>query len=139
MPERTLELEYVGAADLRDALSPARVRAAAAHLATLHDAGLVHGDPTTRNARVAPDQSPAADVGDEAGRTYLVDFGLGYHSTDVEDFAMDLHVLRGSVTGTADDPDPLLDAAREAYAARGDPDVLDRLADIEGRGRYSGD
>ncbi|MFB6121275.1 MAG: bifunctional N(6)-L-threonylcarbamoyladenine synthase/serine/threonine protein kinase [Halobacteriaceae archaeon] len=137
VPARTLELEFVGGDDLRDALSAPRVRAVAAHLATLHDAGLVHGDPTTRNVRVAPDQSPVADVAPSAGRSYLVDFGLGYHSTDVEDFAMDLHVLRGSVTGTADDPEPLLDAAREAYAARGDPAVLDRLADVEGRGRYS--
>ena len=138
VPERTLEFEHVGESDLRDALTTERVAATGAHLATLHGAGLVHGDPTTRNVRVAPGEASVADTGADA-RCYLIDFGLGYHSDDVEDFAMDLHVLRGSVTGTADDPDPLLDAVVETYRERGDSAVLDRLAGIEGRGRYQGD
>jgi N6-L-threonylcarbamoyladenine synthase/protein kinase Bud32 len=138
VPEHTLVLEHVGERDLRDALSEPRVRATARHLATLHGAGMVHGDPTTRNARVAPDESPVADVPADAGRTYLVDFGLGYHSRDVEDFAMDLHVLCQSLTGTAADPGPLLDAVTDAYPDDGDGSVLGRLAEIEGRGRYRG-
>jgi len=119
----TLTLQRVGEADLAERLSPARARAVGAHLAALHGAGLVHGDPTTRNVR----------VGD---RTYLIDFGLGSHSRHVEDHAMDLHVFAGSVRGTADEPGTLLDAFEAGYADAGEPAVLDRLREIEGRGRY---
>jgi len=39
-------------------------------------------------------------------RTYLIDFGLGYHTDHVEDYAMDLHIFDQSLVGTADDPEP---------------------------------
>jgi N6-L-threonylcarbamoyladenine synthase/protein kinase Bud32 len=119
----TLVLERVGDRDLGAAPTVEAVAAVARHLAALHAAGIVHGDPTTRNVRVD-------------GRPTLIDFGLGFHTDDVEDFAMDLHVLAGSLGGTADDPEPLVEAAVEAYAAAGDGAVLDRLEAIEGRGRY---
>ncbi|MEY7848786.1 bifunctional N(6)-L-threonylcarbamoyladenine synthase/serine/threonine protein kinase [Natrarchaeobius sp. A-rgal3] len=122
--EARLELEYVGDADLRDALSEARVRDVGRHLATLHRAGVVHGDPTTRNVRVSDE------------RTYLIDFGLGYHTDHVEDYAMDVHVFDQSLVGTADGPAPLREAVREGYREAGDERVLERLRDVEGRGRY---
>ena len=120
----TIEFETVGSADLRDRFEPDRIRAVGRHLATLHAEGIVHGDPTPRNVRVGRD------------RTYLIDFGLGYHSDHVEDRAMDLHVFLQAATGTADDPDQCRAALLEGYRERGDSTVLDRLADIEGRGRY---
>ncbi len=123
--EGRLVLERVGTADLRDALDAGGVRALARHLATIHAAGFVHGDPTTRNARVTAD-----------GRVVLLDFGLGYYSRDPEDHAMDLHVLAQSLDGTADDADALRAAALEAYRGSGPAATLDRLQDIEGRGRY---
>jgi len=122
--EARLELEYVGERDLQAALSPERVRDVGRHLARLHRAGFVHGDPTTRNVRVDGD------------RTYLIDFGLGYHTDHVEDYAMDLHVFDQSLVGTAADPEPLREAAREGYREVGEDRVLERLHDVEGRGRY---
>ncbi|MFB6295392.1 MAG: bifunctional N(6)-L-threonylcarbamoyladenine synthase/serine/threonine protein kinase [Halobacteriales archaeon] len=127
--EATLVFERVGTADLGAALTEPRVRAVGEHLAALHAAGVVHGDPTTRNARVDPD----------AGRVSLIDFGLGYHTEDVEDYAMDLHVFEQSVAGTAADHEPLCRAFEDAYREAGDPAVLDRLREIEGRGRYQGE
>ncbi len=121
--EAELTLARVGDRELGADPSPERVREVASHLAALHGGGLVHGDPTTRNVR----------IGNGAA---LIDFGLGYHSDDVEDYAMDLHVLAGSLAGTADDPADLIAAMREAYADAGDPAVLDRLDEVEGRGRY---
>ncbi|MFB6173402.1 MAG: bifunctional N(6)-L-threonylcarbamoyladenine synthase/serine/threonine protein kinase, partial [Halobacteriales archaeon] len=121
--EATLELERVGEADLGTALSEERVRAVGGHLARLHAAGFVHGDPTTRNVRVGE-------------RVSLIDFGLGFHTDDVEDYAMDLHVLVQSLQGTAEDADRLRAALEDAYADAGEERVLDRLRDIEGRGRY---
>jgi N6-L-threonylcarbamoyladenine synthase/protein kinase Bud32 len=123
-----LVLEHVGDADLAAALSSEHVAAVGRHLATLHDASLVHGDPTTRNARVAPDE----------GRVYCIDFGLGYHTTDPEDHAMDLHVFGGSLDGTTEDADQYRERLRDAYADAADDaeQVLTQLAAIEGRGRY---
>ena len=126
-----LVFEYVGDRDLRAVVGDGasgsaadRVRTVGEHLARLHDAGFVHGDPTTRNVRVDGD------------RVYLIDFGLGYHTDHVEDFAMDLHVFDGSLGGTADDPETLRAAFEEGYAAEGDQAVLDQLRAVEDRGRY---
>jgi N6-L-threonylcarbamoyladenine synthase/protein kinase Bud32 len=138
----TLVFEHVGDRDLARALSPERVRTVGAHLAALHDAGFVHGDPTTRNVRVdgerADERSHAeAPGGGGDGRVTLIDFGLGYHSGHVEDYAMDLHVFDQSLVGTARDPEPLRAALREGYrAGAGDGRVLDQLEAVEGRGRY---
>jgi N6-L-threonylcarbamoyladenine synthase/protein kinase Bud32 len=49
---------------------------------------------------------------------------------------MDLHVLAQSLAGTADAAEQLQAAAEAAYAETGDAAVLDRLREIEGRGRY---
>ncbi len=123
----TIEFEYVGGTDLREALAADRVRAVGRHLAAIHRAGFVHGDPTTRNVRV------------DGEGTYLIDFGLGYHTDHVEDYAMDLHVFDQSLVGTADDPEPLRAAFREGYLDAGEERVLDRLREVEGRGRYVGE
>jgi N6-L-threonylcarbamoyladenine synthase/protein kinase Bud32 len=137
--EATLTFEYVGTRDLRADVTAARVRDVAGHLARCHAAGLVHGDPTTRNVRVAEGTDDAGDTDD---RTYLVDFGLGYDTDDPEDFAMDLHVLGQALDGTADDAERLREAALDAYRATAastgvDADaVLGQLGAIEGRGRY---
>ncbi|MEA5387816.1 bifunctional N(6)-L-threonylcarbamoyladenine synthase/serine/threonine protein kinase [Haloarculaceae archaeon H-GB11] len=122
--ETTIVFQHVGEADLRDRLTEPRVRDVGEHLATIHEAGFVHGDPTTRNVRVGPD------------RTYLIDFGLGYYTKDVEDYAMDLHVFEQSLAGTADDAETLVGSFEDAYQSRGTDAVLDRLREIEGRGRY---
>ncbi|QSG10232.1 bifunctional N(6)-L-threonylcarbamoyladenine synthase/serine/threonine protein kinase [Halapricum desulfuricans] len=130
-PERgLLVFERVGDADLRDDPAERHVRAVARHLATIHDAGFVHGDPTTRNVRI---ERAASD-----DRRYLIDFGLGYFTDDPEDYAMDLHVFDQSLTGTADNSESLIAAARGAYrtASSAPEPVLDSLREIEGRGRY---
>ncbi|WP_336364487.1 bifunctional N(6)-L-threonylcarbamoyladenine synthase/serine/threonine protein kinase [Halalkalicoccus salilacus] len=122
--EGSLALERVGDADLLEELTPDRVRTVGVHLARLHEAGFVHGDPTPRNVRIAP------------GRTYVIDFGLGYHTDHAEDHAMDLHVFERSLAGTADDAEACREAFEAGYRESGDPAVLERLREIEGRGRY---
>ncbi len=124
LAESAIEFEHVGHGDLRDELTADRVRDVGRHLGTLHRTGIVHGDPTTRNLRCAAD------------RTYVIDFGLGYYSDDVEDYAMDLHVFSQSLAGTANDAEELQRAFEAAYEAAGDAAVLDQLREIEGRGRY---
>ncbi|MFW5917229.1 MAG: bifunctional N(6)-L-threonylcarbamoyladenine synthase/serine/threonine protein kinase [Halorubrum sp.] len=139
----TLTLQHVGDRDLAAVLDGGEAWTAAVgrHLARLHGAGIVHGDPTTRNVRVVTrnvriDGAEGVDPADATDGTFLIDFGLGYHTGHVEDHAMDLHVFEGSVRATATDPDPLIEAFESGYAAVGAPDVLERLRDVEGRGRY---
>jgi N6-L-threonylcarbamoyladenine synthase/protein kinase Bud32 len=124
----TLVFQYVGDWDLREALTSEHVEMTAKHLARVHNAGFVHGDPTTRNVRVADRENST--------QLFLIDFGLGYYTDDAEDYAMDLHVLSQSLAGTHDDADRLMDAAESAYATVGAESVLDQLQEIEGRGRY---
>lgn len=122
--EGSLTLERVGRADLSRELTPERVRELGRHLAALHRAGFVHGDPTPRNARLAED------------RLYCIDFGLGYHTDEAEDHAMDLHVFERSLSGTAADFGACREAFEAGYREAGDPAVIERLREIEGRGRY---
>ncbi|MGB9952022.1 bifunctional N(6)-L-threonylcarbamoyladenine synthase/serine/threonine protein kinase [Haloarcula marismortui] len=123
--------QRVGETDLREGLSESRVADVGRWLARIHDAGFVHGDPTTRNVRVGGRSG-------QADRTFLIDFGLGYYTQEAEDHAMDLHVLAQSLAGTADDPETLLSAAEDAYRTESDhaDSVFASLDDIEGRGRY---
>ncbi len=130
--EARIVFQRVGAADLRERLDAETVAAVGRHLARIHDAGFVHGDPTTRNVRVG-------GHGTADGRSvFLIDFGLGYATGEPEDHAMDLHVLAQSLAGTADDPEALFEAARDAYRDESDhaDPVCSSLTDIEGRGRY---
>lgn len=130
----SLTLEHVGDRDLRDDPTGPRLRAVGRHLATLHNAGMVHGDPTVRNVRVAP-----AETGIEAdGRLYMIDFGLSFHSDHVEDYAMDLHVLIQSLDGTVAQADALSEAALTGYAQASDHSraVRTQLDEVSERGRY---
>ena len=144
VPAATLTLQHVGDRDLAAGLNERWTAAVGRHLARLHGAGIVHGDPTTRNVRIAASaadgstagRSAEENVGDDDALTTLIDFGLAYHTGHVEDHAMDLHVFEGSVRATATDPTPLIEAFEAGYAEVGDDDVLDRLRDVEGRGRY---
>ena len=119
----TIQFQHVGEHDLAEQLTAENVATVGRHLASIHEAGFVHGDPTTRNVR----------VGD---RIWLIDFGLGFSTDHIEDYAMGLHVLAQSLTATADEPEPLRSALLEGYTDVGNSEVVDRLATIEGRGRY---
>ena len=127
-----LTLESVGDDDIRDALTVERAKIIGRHLAKLHAAGIIHGDPTTRNTRIDPSHE----------RVYLIDFGLGYHSSHVEDQAMDLHVACQSITGTTTDPERYCSALIVGYVEKANETSVDadavrhRLAEIDTRGRY---
>ncbi|MEM0117619.1 MAG: KEOPS complex kinase/ATPase Bud32 [Conexivisphaerales archaeon] len=98
-------------------------------LASLHSAGIIHGDPTTSNFILRD------------GRLYALDFGLSIHSTDVEDKAVDIHLLKEILS--ADIPDRFKEVyseVLESYVSRlGDAgkEVVERSKAIELRGRYA--
>ncbi len=55
------------------------------YVAKLHSKGLIHGDLTTSNVIL------------QNGTIFMIDFGLGKHSNNIEDFSTDLFVLKKSL------------------------------------------
>jgi len=96
-------------------------------VAALHDGGLVHGDLTTSNLLVR-----AAD-----GRVVVIDFGLAYGSTLVEDKAVDLYVLERAISSAHDGDTEMFKQILASYAkaSRKAASVIDRFKDVRMRGR----
>jgi Kae1-associated kinase Bud32 len=93
----------------------------------LHRNHIIHGDLTTSNMIHSGD------------RVFLIDFGLGEISEAVEAKGTDLLVFKKSLRSTHHEhEDECLGAFMEGYKEEypGAPPVLERLAEIEKRGRY---
>ena len=54
----------------------------AENITKMHNSGIIHGDLTTSNMIFKNNQ------------VYFIDFGLAFHSSKVEDKAVDLHLLK---------------------------------------------
>jgi len=131
-------------------LAPLGARVGAT-VARMHDGGLVHGDLTTSNLMVREGTAPGeagggagagagAGAGSGAGseiRLVVLDFGLAYLSTDVEDFAVDLYVLERAIASTHPREEGLFDAVLEAYRTHCSRfrAIISRFADVRLRGR----
>jgi N6-L-threonylcarbamoyladenine synthase/protein kinase Bud32 len=126
--EAKLQMRLLGE-DLSGSITTEEAKKVGEHLGRLHEEGVAHGDPTTRNAVREREK-------ENGERVFLVDFGLSYATHHVEDFGMDLHVFRSAVRGTTEKDEEVLDAFDEGYAWERADDVCDRLREIEGRGRY---
>jgi len=87
-------------------------------LAKLHAADIIHGDFTPAN------------VLKERGRLYVIDFGLGFISKDIEDKAVDVFTMLRAIS----ENDSFLKGYK-SYAKSGS--VLKRVRDVEGRVRYA--
>ena len=96
----------------------------------LHRHGLIHGDLTTSNM-----------ILDGEGKIFLVDFGLGEKSTEVEVRGVDLHLMKRALQSTH------YQFAEECFknvllgyaAVLGGEDaekVFEKIREIERRGRY---
>ncbi len=90
-------------------------------LATLHSAGISHGDYTPANIVI------------RKGEAWIIDFGLGEFTLDDEDFATDILLMKKSLSKRA------YSKFKKAYCrSRGKRAgaTLERLVEIEKRGRY---
>jgi len=94
-------------------------------LAKLHTNNIVHGDLTTSNMMLR-----------DNGSLVLLDFGLSYSSSQVEDKAVDLYVLERALSSTHPNSDFLAGKILEVYSAeKGSAKVLERLEEVRARGR----
>jgi len=99
-------------------------------IAKLHAAGIMHGDLTTSNVIV------------DGGVLSLIDFGLAVHSKKLEDQAVDLRLIKETLTGAHNSvSERFLQSLMSGYSAvlgRERAEAATRkLAEIERRGRYA--
>lgn len=123
-----LEMEYVEGELVKDVFDRGeRIRELSKEvggmLRRLHDARIVHNDLTTSNLIDTP------------GGACMIDFGLAYHTTRLEDKAMDLVVFKKSIMATHTKHSEQI---WESLLAGYEPDkaLLTRIQTIEKRVRY---
>ncbi|KAG1745092.1 kinase-like domain-containing protein [Suillus paluster] len=131
------EPEDMGEMDENDAADPiadygvsqdALMDMIGAEIAKMHLADVIHGDLTTSNMMLRKKTSDLV----------LIDFGLAYHSTLVEDKAVDLYVLERAFASTHPDSEPLFAGVLGAYEKRMGKywlPIRKRLDDVRLRGR----
>ena len=99
-------------------------------VAKLHLHGVVHGDLTTSNMILTA-----------TGRIFLVDFGLGDKTVELEAKGVDLHLLKRALQSThfkfADECfKGVIEGYRRISGAEAVEKVLEKITEIEKRGRY---
>jgi TP53 regulating kinase-like protein len=106
----------------------------------LHNADLIHGDLTTSNMILKGEKirhDPKSKEGlirGNFGSLYLIDFGLGFHSSKLEDKAVDIHVLKQALEAKHFQHwETLFKEFKKTYNNK---QVLERLKAVEKRGRY---
>ncbi|MDY0293321.1 MAG: KEOPS complex kinase/ATPase Bud32 [Candidatus Methanomethylophilaceae archaeon] len=129
-----ITMEYVRGRKVRDVLDDApgmahRVcRMIGRTVAGLHGAGICHGDLTTSNMILTPDDEMC-----------LIDFSLGATRVDIEEMGVDMHLLERAFASSHSEiadaygsvVDSYMGSMEDAHA------VMDRVDDIKSRGRYT--
>lgn len=99
------------------------------NIALLHNHDIIHGDLTTSNMIL------------KDNRIYFVDFGLGFHSSRIEDKAVDLHLLKQALESRHFRRwQEFFDSALKGYKknSKETEKILNQLKKVESRGRYKG-
>jgi Kae1-associated kinase Bud32 len=133
----TMVMEFVDGDRLKDvvpAMSPDELksffRLLGRDIARLHGSGIMHGDLTTAN------------IVRKGGSLVFLDFGLSIHSDRVEDHAVDLRLIKETLSGAHSGVAQaamahLLEGYREGVGAVRARQVQKQLLSIERRGRYA--
>jgi Kae1-associated kinase Bud32 len=97
----------------------------AENLSKLHDQDIVHGDLTTSNMILKDNQ------------VYFIDFGLGFHSSKIEDKAVDLHLIKQALEAKHFKiSNQAIKIILDNYSAEKSKEIIERINAIEKRGRY---
>ena len=103
------------------------------NIAKLHSAGIIHGDLTTSNMILRS----KCDEKQSICELVFIDFGLGFFSKRLEDFAQDLAVLKEALKSTHFQIfNQIWPAIAKAYQWEQSEKVFKTLESIEKRGRY---
>jgi Kae1-associated kinase Bud32 len=121
-----ITMERIKGPAVRFAISETIVEQVGEMLCALHEAGIVHGDPTTRNMLFS------------SKKVFLIDFGLACYDKSIEARGVDVHVFFQALDASHENFNSLKNAFILGYAKRC-PDVqqiLDKVEEIKERGRY---
>ena len=132
--EFKITMEFIDGKTLRDVLDniPTKKRLKLCEqlgneIAKLHNENIIHGDLTTSNFILKEE------------KIYFIDFGLGFHSTKIEDKAVDLHLLRQAFESKHYQHfKHSFEAAIKGYKEQSKQakEILNRFEIVEKRGRY---
>jgi TP53 regulating kinase-like protein len=127
----SIKMDFVEGEKVRDILGRKNCqeigRKVAKSIAMLHDNDIIHGDLTTSNMILKNNE------------VYFIDFGLGFHSSRIEDKAVDLYLLHQALASTHFD---ILEETWETILkvyeenSKEAKKVIKTLGEIEKRGRY---
>ena len=97
-------------------------------VAKLHKNNIIHADLTTSN--IILQKTPSSKV-------FIIDFGLSYISTKIEDKAVDLQLIKQALEAKHFlMHKKLFTAFKKGYKWQNSKEVIERLSVVEKRGRY---
>lgn len=122
-----IKMEYIDGVPLKKVIDTTMSEQTGEMIGRLHSHGIIHGDLTTSNILFSE------------GKLYLIDFGLAYLDKTLEARGVDVHVLFQTFESTHEKHEELIEAFKKGYSSTfsGAEEVLRRVKDIEGRGRYA--
>jgi len=135
--ETTIIMEFIEGQRIKDILDELNAEARKTLsrqigilIGRLHKKNMIHGDLTTSNMILT-----------DTGKIYLIDFGLGYNSTSIEDKAVDLHLMKRALESThyrvtEEVFSKILEGYQEEVGSAPMKEVYDRMESIRKRGRY---
>lgn len=135
--EYTIIMEYVPGKRLKEALEEASsdsrdrlCQISGSQIAMLHQQNIIHGDLTTSNMILTDED-----------KIFFIDFGLSYYSIELEDFGVDLHLMKRALNSTHYlHADRCFEHVVQGYSrvagGKRTKDVVQKIREIERRGRY---
>ncbi len=126
-----IKMDFIDGKKVKDALCKENYRdigrKIASTVALLHENGIIHGDLTTSNMILKDNE------------LYLIDFGLGFYSSRIEDRAVDMYLLHQALESTHFDIlKEVWEIILKVYEEKCNEarKVIKTLGEIEKRGRY---
>lgn len=130
----TIVMKYIEGRRLREVIekSPEEAKVLGLYLGRLHGGGIAHGDPTTANLLY--------DV--EDGRYVMIDFGLAQKTNEIEEFAVDVHLIKETLLSVHHRVyEKAFSSFKSGYLEVVDleffKEVMKKVENIERRGRYA--
>ncbi len=121
--EKSILMEAIDGVMLKDVINDDLAYKTGLEISKLHSADIIHGDITSSNIMLRDDE------------LVFIDFGLGRYSDLEEDKAVDLLVLKKSLQSI--DYEKALTYFDSVLKGYNNPKIIDKISDIEHRGRYT--
>tara|TARA_Y100000310_G_C20648524_1_gene798025 strand:+ start:1473 stop:2072 length:600 start_codon:yes stop_codon:yes gene_type:complete len=128
--EKEIIMEYIKGKKLSEHLDKLKnkiqiMKQIGKQISILHDNNIIHGDLTTSNMILSNN------------KVFIIDFGLSFHSTRIEDKAVDLHLIKQALEAKHFlYYNKLFKAVLTGYNSKDKGEIFEQLKKVEKRGRY---